>query len=210
MKETKVVAQLAAAEKEHEDDPERATVLRRARAFKASWIELAESLVHVRREQSWRAWGYETFEAYTKKELHLREETVEKLTGSFVFLQKRAPHMLERDYHPSPIPSYQSVDFLRRAESENPPDDTLDALRRRVLEEAAPLPTVSRQFKDAVFPVDEDTLHKREVAGLKNVATRLKQLLAETHAIPRKLAGDVAAGLEQLLDALEEREDEAA
>lgn len=210
MMETKVVQQLAAAEEAHAGDPERALVLRRARAFKASWIELAESLIDVRRQELWRAWGYDTFESYTKKELHLRDETVEKLTGSFAFLQKRAPHVLERDFRESPIPSYQAIDFLRRAESENAPDDTLDALRKRVLEEAAPLPTVSRQFKDVVFPVDEETLQKRELAGLKNVASRLKALLGDTRTVPRKLATEVLASLEQLLDILEDRSEEAA
>jgi hypothetical protein len=211
MSETKVVAELAAKEEAFADhDPERAEVLARARRFKSSWIELAEALTRVRRSEQWRAWGYESFQVYTKKELHLRDETVEKLTGSFAFLQNRAPHVLERDYRETPIPSYQAVDFLRRAESENAPTDTLDALRQRVLEEAAPLPAVSRQFRDQVFPVDEDTLHKREVSGLKNVATRLKQLLADTRTVPRKVASDVAASLEQLLEVLADREEEAA
>ena len=44
MHRTKVDAALAASEQAHEDDPERAELLRRARRFKASWIDLAESL----------------------------------------------------------------------------------------------------------------------------------------------------------------------
>ena len=88
----------------------------------------------------------------------MRQETVDKLTGSYTFLQKRAPAVLERDPLREPMPSYQSVDFLRRAEaSEDAPREAVDEIRRRVIDEAAPFGTVSRQYRDVVFPVDEDT-----------------------------------------------------
>jgi hypothetical protein len=60
---TKTDAALAAAEAAHADDPERAELLRRARRFKASWIDLAEALTKTRRQSRWKAWGYDTFEA---------------------------------------------------------------------------------------------------------------------------------------------------
>src|SRR6185369_6370842 len=120
MPRTKTDAALAAAEEQHADDPERAEVLRRARRFKASWIELAEALSNVRRSGDFKRWGYESFEDYTRTELHIRQETADKLVGSFMFLKKRAPSVLSRDGLTSAIPSYQAVDFLRRAEeSEN-------------------------------------------------------------------------------------------
>src|SRR5262249_32885017 len=97
MTRTKVEAQLEAKEREHEDDPERAELLRRARRFKASWIELGEALTQARRENRWRDWGHESFESYVKSELHLRPETADKLCGSFGFLQRRAPEVLRRD-----------------------------------------------------------------------------------------------------------------
>lgn len=210
MTETKVVAQLAAAEEAHANDPERAEVLRCARRFKSSWVELAQSLTRVKRRGQWKSWGYDSFETYARRELHLKPETVEKLTGSFAFLERRAPEVLARDGLNMAIPNYQSVDFLRRAEEESVAPDTLASLRKRVLEEAAPLPQVTREFRDAIFPVDEEQLHQREVAGLKNVATRLQQLLAETRAVPRKLAAEVSSTLEELLEALADREEEAA
>src|SRR5258708_4294063 len=97
MPRTKVDAALAAAEEAHADDPERAELLRRTRRFKASWIELAEALSQARRGSEFRRWGYASFDDYTKQELHLRPETVEKLVGSFLFLKKRAPEVLSRD-----------------------------------------------------------------------------------------------------------------
>jgi len=207
---TKTEAALADAELAHADDPERAELLRRARRFKTSWLELAEALTAAKRGGRWREWGYDTLEAYAKAELHLRQETVDKLTGSYSFLQRKAPAVLQRDPLREPMPSYQAVDFLRRAE-ESPyaQRDTVEEIRHRVIDEAAPLGTVSRAYKDTVFPIDEDARRARDLAGVKNVARRLRELLGETNVVSRKLAGEVGAVLDQLLEAIEEKEEAA-
>ncbi|MCL2450199.1 MAG: hypothetical protein FWD17_14725 [Polyangiaceae bacterium] len=211
MHRTKTEAALAEAEAAHGDDPERADLLRRARRFKASWIELAEALTRIKRGSRWKAWGFESFEAYAKKELHLRSETVDKLTGSYTFLQRRAPSVLARDGVRETVPSYQAIDFLRRAEaSESAPREAVDAIRHRVLDEGAPLASVARAFRDVVFPVDSETRRAREVAALKNVATRLRELLADTKAVPRRLAGEVDTALDRLLGVLETHDERAA
>lgn len=211
MAKTKVDAALEAAEEEHQDDPERAEVLRRTRRFKNSWIELAEALTQVQRDGAWKRWGYESFDDYARSELHLRPETVQKLVGSFTFLKKRAPEVLGRNGVSAHIPSYQAVDFLRRAESEErAPAEAVEEIRRKVLEEGASLPAVAKKFSDTVFPIDAATKRARDAAGLKNVATRLKELLADTRAVPRRLADDVTEQLERLLSEIEEKEERAA
>ena len=210
MHRTKTEAALAEAEATHADDPERAELLRRARQFKSSWIELAEGLTQAKRSGRWKDWGYDSFEAYAKSELRLKQETVDKLTGSYSFLQRRAPAVLSRDPISEPFPTYQAVDFLRRAEeSDTAPREAVEEIRRRVIDEAAPLGTVSRAYRDVVFPVDEDTLVARDVAGVKNVAKRLRELLEATRAVPRKVASDTAAALDRLLEAIEDREEAA-
>jgi hypothetical protein len=210
MHRTKTEAALAEAELAHADDPERAELLRRARHFKASWIELGEALTGLKRSARWKAWGYESLDAYAKSELHLRQETVDKLTGSYSFLRRSAPSVLARDALRERIPSYQAVDFLRRAEaSEQAPIAAVEEIRRRVLEEAAPAASIAREYRDVVFPIDADQRRTRELAGLKNVAKRLHELLAETRAVPRKLAGDVTGALERLLEAIGDEEQAA-
>jgi hypothetical protein len=210
MHQTKTEASLAEAEQAHADDPERAELIRRARHFKTSWIELAEALTAARKHSSWRGWGFDSFEAYARTELHLRPETAEKLTGSYSFLQRRAPAVLRRDPLREPLPDYHSIDFLRRAEeSEGAPREAVEEIRRRVIEEAAPITAVSRAYKDVVFPIDEDTRRARDLAGIKNVAKRLRELLGETAVVPRKLAVDVAALLDELLDVIEDKEEAA-
>ena len=93
MQKTKVDATLAAAEEEHAgSDPERAGLIKTARFFKSSWLELAESLTKVRRSAAWKRWGFESFEQYTKLELHLRPETVGQ--------SSRAPTAFSRSERP--------------------------------------------------------------------------------------------------------------
>jgi hypothetical protein len=211
MYRTKTDAALAEAETAHADDPERAELLRRARRFKASWIDLAEALTHAKRGGRWKGWGYDSFEAYARNELRLKEETVDKLTGSYSFLKRCAPAVLRRDALHEPIPSYQAVDFLRRAEaSTEAPRDAVEAIRRRVLDDAAPASVLSRTYNDVVFPLDESKQRARDVAGLKNVAKRLRELLAETKAVSRQLAAEVTDRLDKLLEAIADDADEAA
>ena len=203
---TKTEAALEEAELAHADDPERAELLRRARRFKSSWVELAQALTGIKRSNRWKEWGYDSLDAYARTELHLRPETVDKLTGSYTFLQRKAPSVLERlsrDSLDKPIPSYQSVDFLRRAESsESAPRDTVDAIRRRVLDDGASAAAVSREYRDVVFPIDDAQRKARDAAGLRNVATRLRELLGDTRAVPRKLASEVGGALDRLLEVL--------
>ena len=211
MGRTKVEAELEAAEEEHMDDPERVELLRRARRFKSSWIELAEALTQAQRDGSYKRWGYESLDDYARGELHLRPETVQKLVGSFSFLKKRAPDVLSRDGVNAHIPSYQAIDYLRRAESEErAPAEAVDEIRKKVLEDGAGMKAVAKQFNDVVFPIDAATKRARDVAGLKNVATRLKELLGETRAVPRRLADEVGETLERLLTELAEKEERAA
>lgn len=208
MARTKTDEALAAAELAHADDPERVEILARTRRFKASWVELAEGLADVRRSGRWKRWGHDSFEDYARKELHLRQETVDKLTGSFLFLQRRAPEALRRDGVTAPIPSYQSVDFLRRAEErEAASDETIAELRKRVIDDGAPLPGISRKYREVVFPLDGGEKKEREVMALRAAARRLRELLDGSGAVPRRLAGEVSATLERLLAALP---DEAA
>ena len=69
----------------------RAETLAAARRFKNSWVELGAVLVRVRERSAWRAWGFESFEAYCAKELHIRQKTAMKLTASYGFLMRHEP-----------------------------------------------------------------------------------------------------------------------
>jgi hypothetical protein len=208
MHQTNVDRALAALEEKYADDPERSTLVRLTRRFKASWLELAEALSEVKRGKQWERWGYDSFEAYFKGELKLQEATVEKLTGSYMFLHKRAPQVLTRDPLDAPLPSYQAIDFLRRAEERAAEKDstvsgeTMDDIRKKVLDEGTPIATVARLYKDTLFPVPEAQKKEKDRAAIKSAATKLRDLLGETTVVPKGLAKSVSSSLDELLSEL--------
>ncbi len=216
MQPTNVDRALAALEEKYSDDPERVEVLRRTRRFKASWLELAEALAEVKREKHWERWGYDSFESYAKSELKLRGDTVEKLAGSYMFLHKRAPEILQRDpLGDSPMPSYQAVDFLRRAEEraaedDTVPNDTIVDIRKKVLDDGVPVATVARLYKDTLFPVPEAEKKEKDRASIKSTATKLRDLLETTNAVPKGLAKTVSSALDELLAVVGEKESKDA
>jgi hypothetical protein len=189
-----------------EGDPERALVLRRARSFKASWVELGESLYSVLKNESYSTWGYDSFEAYCQKELHLRKETAFKLTGSYTFLQTRAPKVLRRDGTAAPIPSLASVEFWKRADEraqeEDTPKEALVELERAVVEEAQPASALKRRYKEVFFPLGKDEKHERARREVVSAARRLSQLLSETRIVPKRLSDDCIETIEEILGEL--------
>lgn len=208
---TKVDARLASQAQSHAGDPERASLLECARRFKGSWIELAEALTRVRATAKFHEWGYESLEDYAKKELCLKQDTVDKLTGSFVFLKNRAPEVLTRDGVSQRIPSYQAIDFLAHAEDQTDlPRDVVEQMRHQVLEEGIGLSAVNRQYKDLVYPQTAEEKRKQDAAGLRNVGKRLHELLQHTRVVPKRLAGEVAESVAKLLEALDAIDEKAA
>jgi hypothetical protein len=202
MPRTRTDAELEKAEAVHAQDPERAEVIARVRRFKAGWYELAEVLVELRRSERWRRWGHASFEDYCRKELHLRRDTVDKLTGSFSFLSRRAPEALRRDGRDEPIPSYQAVDFWRRAEEEaEAPAETVEEIRREVLDEGASLPRLSRVYRQVVFPVEPEEDEARRRKQLKQAVDRLIEQLAHARAdgaVPDELCAEIEEPLARL------------
>lgn len=214
MRQTKVDQDLEAQEEAFASDPDRARAIACARRFKSSWLELAEILVAIRKSNQYKEWGHESFEAYASKELHLRPETVDKLTGSYAFLHRRAPAVLERDGVAKSIPSYQAIDFLRRAEEDaHAPEEVVEEVRRQVLDEGAPAAQIKKQFGDSIFPIAPNERKKRDRSAVRNIATRLRDLLGETKVVPREIAIEVTGALDTLLESLapaEKEKEEAA
>jgi len=202
MARTKIDQSLAQAEAEHAHDPERAEVIARVRRFKAGWYELAASLTELRHNERFKQWGYSSFDDYCKRELHLKNDTVAKLTGSYVFLRNKAPEVLRRDGTDAPIPSYQAVDFWRRAEEESEaPDETVREIRARVLDEGATLPKLSRIYRQVVFPMDAERGEDDRRAQLSRAIDKVIELLAlarDDGLVPRALAAEVEEPLARL------------
>ena len=186
-------------------------MLRRARQFKASWIELAEALTESRRRGDFRRWGYDSFEDYTRRELFLRQETVDKLTGSFLFLKKRAPEVLARDGLSRTIPSYQVVDFLRRAETESDaPESTVGAdPKARPRGRRGPPFGGARVQRQRISRRSRSKKRARPF-GLAQRRQTTARASRRNRGRPRKLGSEVGKTLDRLLEMLRSAGERAA
>lgn len=207
MEPTNVDRALAALEEQYADDPERATMLRLTRRFKSTWLELGQALSEAKRSKAWERWGYDSFETYAKTELKLRPDTVEKLTGSYMFLHKRAPEVLTRDPLEA-LPTYQAIDYLRRVEEKAAEDSTIPKqtvvdVRKQILDDGVPVAKVARLYNDTLFPVSDSAKRETNKKSLKSTATKLRELLADSSVVPKHLASRVGESLDELLSALE-------
>jgi hypothetical protein len=188
-------------------DPERVDALAKARAFKRTWIELADALAKVQDGNAWERWGFTSFDAYCRKELHLKPGTVQKLLGSYRFLETAAPRVIERarDEPRGAVPSLQAVDFVARAAERGAADRaTMKEMQRVAFDEGADAPLLARRFKETAFPVDDDARKDRMRQQLVAAAKRLASLIAEPGVpIPKKVAVSVEESIGELLDALD-------
>jgi hypothetical protein len=203
MQQTNVDRALAALEEQHADDPERATVLHLSRKFKASWLELGEALSDVKRNKTWERWGYDSFENYAKNELKLRGDTVDKLTGGYMFLHKRAPEVLSRDPLES-LPTMKAIDYLRRVEEKAAADDSIPQatvldVRKQILDDNVPVAKVAKLYADTLFPVSENDKRESNRKSIKHTATKLRDLLADSSTVSKRLAKTVGEALDELL-----------
>ena len=189
-------------------DPLRADTLSKARAFKRTWLELAEALTKVQGKRSWEEWGFTDFDAYCRKELHLRGSTVAKLLGSFRFLETSAPRVIERareDHFESPIPSIPVVEFVQKAIDKGAADaDTIETIKRVAFEEGADAPLLAKQFKAIAFPETDRDKREKLRSSIAQTARKLSSLIAEEGSpVPKKLAIQVEEVVGELLEAIE-------
>jgi len=190
------------------DDPERADTLQKARAFKRTWIELAAVLSRANDRRLWEKCGFSDFDAYCRKELHLRGSTVAKLLGSYRFLETSAPRVLERartDHYEAPIPSLPVVEFVQRATQTGAADEeTLRSIHRVAFDEGAEAPLLTRQFGKLAFPQTDRDRREKLRGSIAQAARRLSALIAEDGApVPKALAVKLEETIGELLETIE-------
>lgn len=110
-------------------------VVAAAHKFKASWLELARRLAELKSAGSFKAWGFASFSEYCRKELHIREQTADKLTRSYRYLSERAPAVLDASPEAAhALPPLDVVSLLSQArERTKVSGEALQALEGEVL-----------------------------------------------------------------------------
>ena len=118
-----------------EPGSQRHGVVAAAHKFKASWLELAQRLAELKHSGAFTGWGFADFAAYCRKELHIREQTADKLTRSYRYLRERAPAVLDASPEAArALPPLDVVSLLSQArERTKVSGEALQALEGEVL-----------------------------------------------------------------------------
>jgi hypothetical protein len=191
-----------------EDLPEgsmRRRVLEGAQRFKAAWVEFGRLLAEVRRKETFRGWGYPSFDRYCARELFIRSATADKLTRSYGFLERHEPE-LARARTESRAPPFEVIEVLSRAEAAGRlPEGGWRDLRDEVLERPPTAAAMNRRLTEKYGPPPPPPARPEadRLARLAAAAERLAQACAEESSIPRAVArraSDLAGEIGSLLE----------
>lgn len=198
------------------DEAFRMQVIAQARAFKRSWVDMAEALVEVRNRNYFRRWGYETLHGYALEELNIKRSTVDKLTGSYHALEQHAPHVLQWDGVAQSMPEMEAVEYFAKAVEprptadgeppERPPREVIDELKQAIFEDQLNPSSLRRRFNPILHPKPESDAKKELLARVRTQARRLEELLEGIDGLSEERIAQVTNALAELraeLDALE-------
>lgn len=170
-------------------DSFRRHVLKSAKDFKTSWIELGRALYTVWKDKLYKQWGYSTIDTYAAKEIGIRKQTAMKLLRSYCFLEKEEPQYLKSDYADSRgaalVPGYESVDLLRQAKNKKDLDSQDYAgLKKAIFEKGKDVQEVKKDLTNLIRQRRE--LEPEEARQEKRLSL-LKRFLGSLKAITREL-----------------------
>lgn len=172
----------------------RHSVLQAARRFKAGWVELGKLLVRVRDEGLFQEWGYESFEAYCLKELHLKKPTALKLVKSFSFLSKHEPKAMASEDLPERAPAFEVIEVLAGAEERGQLSaQEYRAVRDSIWNPERPVAELRRELAERFPRPAPENADELELRRLASAARRLAQDLARSRKVPKAVAERAAA-----------------
>ncbi|MFA4988950.1 MAG: hypothetical protein WC572_05045 [Candidatus Omnitrophota bacterium] len=194
-----------------DSDSLRYHILENARNFKRSWIGLGRSLYTAWKDKSYKDWGYMNFDVYVGKEIGIRKQTAMKLLKSYYFLEKEEPQYLKDDYaqgdKPVAIPSYESVDVLRRAKDRKILEEDYNSLKKDIFEKGRDakdlkksLGVIIRQREELS---EEESYGRKKSSLLKRILGQLRSLKQEA-ALLKMLPMTLISDIETLIKRLEE------
>lgn len=207
----KSLEQIESRMEDVEEGSIRHRMLRVAKDFKTSWIELGRALYTVWKDKHYRQWGFITFEAYTAKEIGIKKQTAMKLLKSYYFLEKEEPAVLTGETpesaNPATIPSYETVNLLRLAK-ENEAIDKVEynRIRKDVLENGKEPAEVKKDLtmlmrqREEVDP--EEARQKKRAVAIRRFLGTLRALQTELSA-SKMVSGTVLKDVAALIKRIE-------
>ena len=195
-------------------DGVRLALVRRARNFKRSWVEMAEALVMVQNKHLHQEWGYQDFHQYCQTELMLTRATVDKLTGRFQLVAEHAPQVLQRDGVAQPIPSMGAVDYFAKAlrgsnDDENyiepAPDEAWDELKQAVFEDNQSVAVLRKEFDQVFFNKAEGAQNIENLEKLRTAMRRVEGLMVKVEGLDEDKCEALMAAISAMRDELDQR-----
>jgi hypothetical protein len=179
----------------------RHTVLVAAKRFKSTWAELGKLLVQVRDEAKYEEWGYDSFEAYCLKELHIRKQTALKLTRSFSFLAKHeTPEVLKDEEFPQRAPAFEVVEVLADAADRGQLSPSeYRSLRDSIWNPEKPATELKKEFSERFpKPPPEPPAESLQLRRLAQAARKLASELSGCRKVPSAVAERASALAEDI------------
>jgi hypothetical protein len=169
--------------------------LQAARRFKASWAELGKILTQVRDQSAWEAWGFESFDAYCLKELHIRRATADKLTRSYSFLERHEPRAVQREDFQEKAPAFEVIEVLADAEQRGQLSaEEYRAIRDTIWTPERPVSEMKRELQERFpRPPPPEPAPDLQLRRLAQAAQRLAAELAACKRVPRAVADRASA-----------------
>lgn len=190
----------------------RAQVKKATLDFKNSWRNLAQALHAVYKDKLYRNWGYEKFDRYTEKEVHIRKHTAMKLIRSYTFLESEEESLSLADESGNdsaadkPSLTLEATDILRKAKKSLDQND-YEKVKKDIIgggkeskEVKKDLTSLIMKRRKDVNPEEVRTKH-RQIA-INRFLGLLKAFKNEIEVL-KILPGSVAEDIEQLLKTIE-------
>jgi hypothetical protein len=177
----------------------RQTVLTSARRFKSTWVELGKLLIQVRDEALFQEWGFDSFESYCYKELHIRKATAMKLTRSFAFLAKHEPKTAVSEQAANHAPAFEVVEVLAQADERGQLSaDEYKNIRDSIWNPEKPVAELKRDLEERFPRPVHETGTTFSASRLAAQARRLADALSATKQLPRAIAERAGALAEEV------------
>ncbi len=141
--------------------------------FKNSWRNLAQALYTVFNDKLYRNWGYDKFDQYTEKEVHIRKHTAMKLIRSYAFLESEEESLYIADESENkssedrPSLTLEAADILRKAKKSLDADG-YQKVKKGIIQEGKESREVKKDLSALIMrrrkdinPEEERTKHRK-------------------------------------------------
>ncbi len=183
--------------------------------FKNSWRNLAQALHTVFTDKLYRNWGYDKFDQYTEKEVHIRKHTAMKLIRSYAFLEseEESLHLTyggeDKSSENRPALTLEATDILRKAKK-SLDEDGYQKVKKDLIDESKGSKEVKKDLTALIMKRRKDINPEEE--RTKNRKITINRFLGLLRAFKSEievlkiLPGTVAEEIEQLLKSIQKHE----